>query len=134
MKRAHISLKTKLASALLALGHVPYDDAKALTADQLISLYHWDHGILHGIEINDEYWNLTPILIQTHREKSKRDTAIVAKSKRIRRLEAMHRERISLAAINTELNALKWDPPLKRKIPSRPFPNKKRKFANKSRN
>lgn len=80
-RRAHITLRTKLASALLALGHIPYDDAKAMGEDNLISLYQFDHGILHGVQPNDEFWNLTPTLIRPHREKSRRDTGIVAKVK-----------------------------------------------------
>ena len=82
-KRKHISVKTKLASALLALGHVPYEDAKQMSADQIISLYQFDHGVLWSIDPIDEPWNLTPRLINPHREKSKIDTGIVAKTKRI---------------------------------------------------
>lgn len=81
--RAHISLKTKLASALLALGDVPYDHAKLMTPDQIISLYHFDHGILHGIKPVNDFWNLTPRLIGQHRAKSAIDNGIVAKMKRI---------------------------------------------------
>ena len=127
-KREHIGLKTKLASALLTLGHVDYAHAKGMTADQIISLYAWDHGILHAIEPNDSFWNLTPRLIAEHREKSKRDTAIVAKSKRLVRKEAAHRARLSAP---WAMEAVKWERP-KRRIPSRPFPNKKHGFANKA--
>lgn len=82
--RKHISLKTKLAAALLALGDIPYDDAKQMTADQIVSLYQFDHGILHAIDPIDEPWNLTPRLIAPHRAKSRRDMSAVAK---VRRLE-----------------------------------------------
>src|SRR5882672_6296640 len=60
-RRKHISLVTKLASALLALGHVRYEDAKLMTQDQIISLYQFDHGILHAIDPINEFWNLTPM-------------------------------------------------------------------------
>jgi len=83
MKRAHISLKTKLASALLALGHVPYEQAKLMTAHQVISLYQFDHNALHALGGPDTFWNLTPMLRAPHREKSRRDTAIVAKVRRL---------------------------------------------------
>lgn len=83
-KRAHIPMETKLASALLALGEIPYDHAKLMTVDQIISLYHFDHNILHAIEVNNEFWNLTPLGIMAHRAKSKRDAGIIAKGKRIR--------------------------------------------------
>ncbi len=83
-KRRSISLKTKLAAALLELGHVPYEHAKLMTQDQLVSLYQFDHNILHATEPNNNnFWNLTPRLIQPHREKSKLDTSKVAKTKRI---------------------------------------------------
>lgn len=93
MKRAHISLKTKLASALLQMLHddgagklvpiIPYEDAKRMTADQIISVFHFDHGILHAIKPIDEPWNLTPRVIPGHRIKSRKDTGAVAKVKRI---------------------------------------------------
>jgi len=84
-QRKHISLKTKLASALLALGHVPYDDAKQMTEDQLISLYQFDHNMLYWSkhEHVDEYWNLQPMLIPHHRRKTKQDAKVIAKGRRI---------------------------------------------------
>lgn len=81
--RKHISDRTKLASTLLALGDIPYDDAKQMTSAQIISLYHFDHGELHAFTGNDQFWNLTPRLILPHRAKSKIDTGIVAKARRI---------------------------------------------------
>lgn len=85
-KRKHISWKTKYAAALLKLGDVPYSDAKSMTEDQIISLYAVDHNILH--ETNhpdrDRFWNLTPMLIKPHREKTKRDATVIAKGRRIR--------------------------------------------------
>lgn len=84
-RRAHISDRTRLASALLALGLVEYEHAKAMGRENFLSLFHFDHGILHGVEVNDEFWNLTPRLIPPHREKSKADTGIVAKVKRMAR-------------------------------------------------
>jgi hypothetical protein len=146
MKRSHISLKTKLASALLAikafeLGRwsplIPHEDAKQMTADQIISLFAFDHYPIRKADGGpDEPWNLEPRMIVPHREKTaKIDVPQMAKSKRIRRKEATHRERINLSAINEELNALKWNPPLKRRILSRPFPKNKRKLrSNKTSN
>ena len=85
-KRKHISWKKKYASALLALGDIPYGHAREMTADQMISLYHVDHGILHETENEnvDQWWNLTPRLISAHRLKTKADAKIIAKSRRIR--------------------------------------------------
>lgn len=86
MGRKKIRDRTKLCSALLALGIIPYSDAKKMTEDQLLSLWHFDHNILHetGHPDRDKFWNLTPMLIQPHREKTKRDAKIIAKGRRIR--------------------------------------------------
>lgn len=93
VKRKHISWKTKCASALLCMiadrqgmGSW-YGDAKNMTEDQFLSLFHFDHNILHetGHDDRDQFWNLTPMLIQAHREKTKTDAKVIAKSKRIRR-------------------------------------------------
>lgn len=95
-KRKHISWKTKCASALLnamrehpPFPFVDYDDAKQMTEDQFLSLFQWDHNILHetGSPDVDKYWNLTPMLIKAHREKTKTDAAIIAKGRRIRQKE-----------------------------------------------
>jgi len=88
-RRKHISWKTRCAAALLSTFQCRnmYDDAKQMTEDQFLSLFHWDHNILHSTEHEDrdQFWNLTPMLIRAHREKTKSDAAIVAKSRRIRK-------------------------------------------------
>ena len=88
-KRGHISMEVKLAAAHLALGDIPYEHAKLMSAKQINSLYQYDHNILHAIKPIDEPWNLSPSLIAAHRKKSRKDTSIVAKSKR---LDKAHRE------------------------------------------
>ncbi len=82
-RREHINMTTKLAAVLLALGDIPYEDAKQMTAKQIISLYHFDHGVLHGVKAINKFWNLTPRLIAKHRTKTKKDIATVAKVKRV---------------------------------------------------
>jgi hypothetical protein len=94
--RKHISWKTRCAAAVLdammrreRFGLYPqrwYDDAKKMTEDQFLSLFHWDHNILHETkhEHRDQYWNLAPVLIREHREKTQADAKIIAKSRRIR--------------------------------------------------
>lgn len=86
-RRKHISLKTRCASLLLQLGVIPYDDAKLMTENQIISLFQVDHNILHESEHEDrdKFWNLTHRLIQEHRTKSKTDAAVIAKGRRIRK-------------------------------------------------
>lgn len=83
MARKHISFKTKLASALLALDDVPYLEAKQMTEDEFISRYQFDHNILHAVEVVDHFSNLRPMLIAAHREKSRADAKTVAKVRRI---------------------------------------------------
>ncbi len=143
-KRAHISLKTKLASALLALEDyqadpvtgktrrmrlIPYTDAQLMTSDQIISLFAFDHYPQRKADGgSDEPWNLEPRLIRAHRAKTaKVDVPEMAKSKRIRRKEEEHHGRIRLIKFE------EWAKPAKpkRRIPSRPFPPGKRKLRSK---
>jgi hypothetical protein len=116
MKRKRLSLKTQLASALRELFRLPYEDAKQMTADQVISLAHFDHGILHAIDVVDEHWNLTPRLIAEHRTKSRKDTGIVAK---VRRLTA-DQEDFQRRVLQRECGEKRV---AKRTISSRPFPD-----------
>jgi hypothetical protein len=132
VKRKHISDRTHLAAALLALGDVPYEHAKQMHEDQIISLYQFDHGVLHadkdddmlrllGLWHIDHFSNLTPRLIREHREKTKRDVKTIAKGKRLRQQQFVHRE----LSIKVPFNR-----PQKRKLHSRGF-NKSltRKFS-----
>jgi predicted ATP-binding protein involved in virulence len=87
MRRKRISDRTKLAATLLARGDIPYDHAKLMTEDQIISLYQFDHNIRYETEHEDrdKFWNLAPLLIRTHRAKTKLDLREIAKSKRLRK-------------------------------------------------
>jgi len=86
-RRKHISDRKRAAIFALALGDVPYADAKQMTEDQILSLYHLDHNMLHSSRVQgtEHFSNYTPMLIKAHREKTKHDAAIIAKSRRIRR-------------------------------------------------
>lgn len=122
--RAHINMETKLASALLALGHIPYDDAKLMTARQVCSLYAFDHNILHAIEANNAFWNLTPRLIVAHRQKSKRDTGIVAKAKALTKdQEDFRRKALARPCGQKRERSSRWP---SRKIQSRGFAKARR--------
>lgn len=126
MARAHISLKTKLAAALLQ--HVRYDEeeakfvrvisyreSKTLTADQIIARFHLDHGIFHAHDGADQPWNLTWRSVQEHREKTaKIDIPAIAKGKRISRANDESARRL-LAKNRGE------KPTSRSRIPSRPF-------------
>jgi hypothetical protein len=106
VKRKAISLKTKLASALLMLTRydktigiskpfIGYEQSKTMTADEIIARFDWDHTIAHAHGGPDEPWNLTPMLREDHREKtSKIDVPRIAKSKRIQRDNEEHARRM----------------------------------------
>jgi hypothetical protein len=54
-----------------------------ISAEKVIALFHFDHGVLHSLGGSDRWHNLYPMLIEPHREKSRRDTSVVAKVRRI---------------------------------------------------
>ena len=101
MTRQHITLKTKLASALCQL--VRYDDeeadwvriisheeAKRLSEDEILARFDFHHDpIPKAYDGPDVHWNLTPLPKDEHRRiTSEIDIPRIAKSKRIRAREA----------------------------------------------
>jgi hypothetical protein len=109
MKRAHISLKTKLAAALLQMKRcertlagerwtliISHEEAKTLTDDEIIARFHFDHyPIPHAQDGPDEAWNLTPTPSDDHKEKTaKLDVPQIAKTKRITREHEEFRARM----------------------------------------
>lgn len=92
-----MNLKIKLAATLLQLGDIPYDDGVQMTAEQIISLYQWDHFPVRKCDGGpDEPWNLVPRLIAEHRTKTATiDQPQIAKGKRIRRKWAQHQQRMT---------------------------------------
>jgi 5-methylcytosine-specific restriction endonuclease McrA len=86
--RKHINLREKLAATLaLLLSQSLRDDMRErkVVADSVISLFDFDHAVLHVHGGTDTWDNLTPMLRKDHREKSKDDIKKVAKSRRIAR-------------------------------------------------
>jgi hypothetical protein len=132
MDRKHISWKTKCAAAVLELAYirhllsaviwVPYEHAKNMTEDQFLSLFQWDHNILHetGHPDADKYWNLTPLYIQAHRIKTKADAKVIAKGRRIRKKMTPEAHALLEAGFNAMF-------PAKRKLQSRGFDKTKRR-------
>lgn len=131
--RAYISLKTKLAAALLTMVRpdeagnlvpfIPHEHAKLMSDDQIISLFQFDHDpIPHAPPFNgpDEAWNLTPRPIMEHRTKTaKRDVPVIAKTKRIARAHSEFCARaLGVVRIPKEKRSRF---PKGRKIPKRPF-------------
>lgn len=93
-KRKHIPLKTKLAAALACLlppGRRDELRRYRAKADDVLSLFEWDHIVLHAPPFNgsDAWWNMDPKHVAEHRKKSRRDTSIVAKVKRLRQAPAV---------------------------------------------
>lgn len=90
--RKKIPLKTLLASALLQLrdaGGMPlisYEHSKLMTADQICSLFNFDHYPIRKADGGpDEPWNLQPLLIKAHRIKTaKKDKPELSKQARLR--------------------------------------------------
>lgn len=129
-RRDHIPLKTQLAAALCQIGEIPYEHAKGLTPEQVLSLFHLDHGIFHAWEVSpgeyDKHWNMRFRFIAEHREKTKTDIKIIAKTKRLTKSNEEFRARL-LAKADGEPTRTKqkrnWP---SSKIPSRPFPSRKR--------
>lgn len=140
--RAYIPLTERLAAALACLlPQEQRDDLRArrVPARVVVALFEVDHLVLHAPPFNgsDKWHNLDPKLKAPHREKSRRDTIIVAKTKR---LAAKTAERPAtglrspligltpsgLVQAADAQNALSGRP--KRKIPSRPHSWPKRKM------
>jgi hypothetical protein len=126
MRRKRISDKTKLAASLLDRGEIPYEHAKLMGQTNFLSLYQYDHNILHesGHPDRDEFWNLKPRLIREHREKTKRDAKIIAKGRRLRRkrwTKSAEVKELSLGYVITR-KAIEW-----RKLQSRGFDKTRRR-------
>lgn len=103
-RRKHISLTTKLAAALLTIVRpdeagnlVPVidpEDAKTMTAKEVIAVFQFDHTELHALGGSDHHSNLYPRPCPEHRTKSRKDTSAVAKVKRLTRKQEEFRARL----------------------------------------
>lgn len=98
MSRSYISLKKKLAAALLQMKRydeesaefvriIPHEKAKTMTADQIIAVYDFHHHPIPKADGGpDEPWNLDPIVASEHQRITATETIpMIAKGKRIRR-------------------------------------------------
>jgi hypothetical protein len=79
-----------LAAALRELFQIPYEHAKLMTDEQLLSLFEWNHIHHHALNKDedwvDEHWNLEPLTIRGHRARTaKTDIPQIAKTKRIKK-------------------------------------------------
>ncbi len=91
----HISLREKLASALLMLARIPYDEAKKMTAADIIGRFDFHHGIPFSEGGENVFWNLTPLWREQHREQTAHvDVPRIAKNKRVAAKHLAHLERL----------------------------------------
>ena len=128
--KAHISLREKLAAALSHMmvevdgkleRAIPYDDAKRMTADEVLSVFQFDHGIHEAIDGPTEHWNLTPRFILPHRTKTHEvDRPQIRKTDRIEEDAAeFRRKMLAKSGQETEPTVSTTKP--KTKIKSRGF-------------
>jgi hypothetical protein len=103
-KRPHVNLTTKLASALLTIVRddgtgnlapvIPRDEAKQMTAESIVSRFDFDHVELYALGGSIHPSNLVPRPRAEHREKSRKDTSVVAKVKRLSKDQEDFRSRV----------------------------------------
>jgi vacuolar-type H+-ATPase subunit I/STV1 len=129
MSRKHISLKTKLAAALLQMRKevdgkleliIPHEEAKTLTADKILERFDFHHyPITHAEGGPDEPWNLEPVERAKHREiTAKVDVPGIAKRKRVTEVHEEFRRRMLMPRDER--------PPKRSKWASRPFPSRRK--------
>ena len=103
-----------------------YLDAKELTEDEFLAGFHWDHNVFHSssevIDNPDVFWNLAPMPIQEHLQKTKTDLKVIAKGRRIRKRQRDLNEETLLEGL-IEMRRIK----ARRKIKSRGFDKRYRK-------
>jgi hypothetical protein len=128
-KRPHVSLKTKLAAALLTMVRpddtgnlvpvIAHEHAKKMSPEQIISLFNFDHyPIPHAHDGPAEPWNLVPRLIREHRVKTAtRDTPAIRRVQRVAPENEAFRQRLLAKAGQAEST-----PKPKSKLKSRGFP------------
>ena len=132
-RREYIPKDELIAAALRIAFDIPWEHARQLTAEQVISLVVWDHGIYKAWEKApgefDKHWNLTPRLIANNREKTAKDVAIIRKADRISKANEQFRARV-LAKTTGETPVAPARP--KKKLPSRPFQKAQRKMRSRN--
>ncbi|MCD9817620.1 hypothetical protein [Bradyrhizobium japonicum] len=100
--RQPIRLRVKCAAALLALTDdkgeplIPWEHAKEMTSDQIISLFQFDHYPIRAEAGGPALpWNLVPRLIRAHRRKTaKIDLPEIAHIRAVTKSEAEFRARL----------------------------------------
>jgi hypothetical protein len=126
------TLREKLASALLIIADlrsdgIPFDVARDMTADQILSLFQWHHENRRANGGSNHPTNLTPLWIKSHRERTAIiDKPAIDKGKRLASAHEKHAQTMRAKILGgpkpREVVKFRW--PKGREIPSRPFPKK----------
>jgi hypothetical protein len=131
VSRKKPNLTTCLASALAELqwrrgDGFAWGDLKQMTAEQLCSLYQWDHSVYAAWGGGEHFTNLTPRLTHAHKIKTRKvDIPTIAKAKRIAGRQAERLIPVDVTGARDDgHNAPR--PTLKRKWPKRPFPKRQK--------
>lgn len=95
--RKYVAMREKWAAALsMLLPQAVRDELreKRVPAKAVIGLFDQDHVVLHAFDGPDRWWNFTPMLRAPHREKARKDTSIVAKVRRLNRVNDDFQRRV----------------------------------------
>lgn len=119
--RKYVAIREKWAAALsMLLPQTQRDELRErkAPAKTVIGLFDQDHVVLHALGGEDRWWNFTPMLRAPHREKSRRDTSIVAKVDRLSATQEDFQRRVLALTKRPRLQS-NW--PKGRKLQSRGF-------------
>ena len=115
-RRRTANMTERLAAAYLALKLVPEPLASSGNAKEIVAYVEADHNILHCLGGDTRPQNLNLLPQPLHREKSRRDTSIAAKVKRIADAHAEFRRALLAKAEGLQIKAprltRKGNPPL----------------------
>lgn len=111
-----------IAACLRELFDIPYEHAKQMSAEQIISLVQFNHIHLHAQNKHepwvDAHWNLEPMLIAPHKERTRKlDVPQFYKTKRISKAQEEFRRTMLTPRAERPVKKSRWG--------SRPFNRKK---------
>ena len=95
------------------------------TVKDILACVQWDHGFYHALGGDTRPQNITPRRTTDHKEKSRKDNGVIAKSKRVTKKEEAFRQRLLAKATGEAQSSQKP----KAKIRSRGFPTPEERKA-----
>jgi hypothetical protein len=89
----------RIAACLLMLKRgeewlIPEPIRSSGTAKEILAVVQWDHAFLHAMGGDTRPQNITPLRVAEHKEKSKKDNGVAAKSKRLIAKQEAFRQRL----------------------------------------